>query len=103
MIKDLIVLSDTQIVDVNVSKNNLRLPESWSDATKKDFIDLEFFLDIFSLDDKLNFYEKKYSESSRFMAMKSITYFDDAEAEPMPNMLKEKSWSDIKKKILKDI
>jgi len=39
MLKDLIVLSDTQIVDVNVSKNNLRLPESWSDATKKDFID----------------------------------------------------------------
>ncbi|MBR2260712.1 MAG: AAA family ATPase [Paludibacteraceae bacterium] len=39
MIKDLIVLSDTQIVDVNVSKNNLKLPESWSNAEKKDFLD----------------------------------------------------------------
>lgn len=72
-------------------------------GTKKDFIDLAFLLDIFSLDEILSFYEVKYPEASRFMAMKSITYFDDAEAEPMPNMLKEKSWSDIKKKILKDI
>lgn len=38
-IKDLIVLSDTQIIDVNVNKNNLQLPESWSDTEKKDFLD----------------------------------------------------------------
>ncbi len=72
-------------------------------GTKKDFIDLAFLLDIFSLDEILNFYEKKYSESSRFMAMKSITYFDDAEIEPMPYMLKNKSWKEIKKRILKEI
>jgi hypothetical protein len=72
-------------------------------GTKKDFIDLEFLLDIFSLDDILNFYEKKYSESSRFMAMKSITYFEDAEYEPMPYMLKDKSWSEIKERILKEV
>ena len=35
--------------------------------------------------------------------MKSIAYFDDAEQEPMPFMLKEKSWNDIKKQILKEI
>ena len=37
------------------------------------------------------------------MALKSITYFDDAEPEPMPYMLKEKSWNNIKEKILKEI
>lgn len=72
-------------------------------GTKKDFIDLAFLLDIFSLDEILNFYEKKYSESSRFIAMKSITYFDDAEVDPMPYMLKNKSWKEIKKRILKEI
>lgn len=39
MIKDLMVLSDTQITGVNVSKNNLQLPESWSDEKKKSFLD----------------------------------------------------------------
>ena len=72
-------------------------------GTKKDFIDLAFLLDIFSLNEIFNFYEKKYPEASRFMAMKSIAYFDDAEQEPMPFMLKEKSWNDIKKQILKEI
>lgn len=38
-IKELIVMSDTQIVDFNVSKNNIQLPESWSDAQKKAFLD----------------------------------------------------------------
>ena len=72
-------------------------------GTKKDFIDLAFLLDIFSLDEILNLYEKKYPEASRFMALKSITYFDDAEPEPMPYMIEEKSWSDIKERILKEI
>ncbi len=72
-------------------------------GTKKDFIDLAFLLDIFSLDEIFNLYEKKYPDASRFMAMKSIAYFDDAEQEPMPFMLKEKSWNDIKKRILKEI
>ena len=72
-------------------------------GTKKDFIDIAFLLDIFSLNEIFNLYEKKYPEASRFMAMKSIAYFDDAEQEPMPFMLKEKSWNDIKKRILKEI
>ena len=72
-------------------------------GTKKDFIDLAFLLDIFPLNEIFNLYEKKYPEASRFMAMKSIAYFDDAEQEPMPFMLKEKSWNDIKKRILKEI
>lgn len=37
MIKNLIVSSDTQILGFNVEKNDLRLPESWSDDEKKDF------------------------------------------------------------------
>lgn len=72
-------------------------------GTKKDFIDLAFLLDTFSLSEILNFYEKKYPESSSFMAMKSITYFDDAERDPMPYMLKNKSWKEIKERILKEI
>ncbi|MBQ8760400.1 MAG: nucleotidyl transferase AbiEii/AbiGii toxin family protein [Bacteroidales bacterium] len=72
-------------------------------GTKKDFIDLAFLLDIFSLDEILSFYEMKYSEASRFMAMKSLVYFDDAERDPLPFMIKEKSWKDVKNRILREI
>lgn len=72
-------------------------------GTKKDFVDLAFLLDNFSMDEILDSYEKKYPEASRFMALKSIAYFDDAESEPMPFMLKEISWNNIKERILKQI
>lgn len=68
-------------------------------GTKKDFIDLAFLLDIFSLEEILCFYEKKYPEASRFMAIKSISYFNDAENDPMPLMIKKISWENIKEKI----
>lgn len=72
-------------------------------GTKKDFVDLAFLLDNFSMNEILNFYEKKYPEASRFMALKSIAYFDDAEPEPMPFMLKEISWNNIKERILRGL
>ena len=34
------------------------------------------------------------------MAMKSLAYFEDAEEEPMPYMLVDVSWDEIKKSIL---
>jgi len=35
-----------------------------------------------------------------FMALKSLTYFDDAETDIMPDMLIKKSWKQAKKEIL---
>lgn len=43
---------------------------------------------------------QKYPDSSSFMAMKSLAYFEDAEEEPMPYMLVDVSWDEIKKSIL---
>ena len=36
-------------------------------------------------------------------AMKSVMYFDDAESDPMSYMIKNKSWNEIKERILKEI
>ena len=43
---------------------------------------------------------QKYPDSSSFMAMKSLAYFEDAEEEPMPYMFVDVSWDEIKKSIL---
>ena len=65
-------------------------------GTKKDFIDIAFLLHHFSLEEILHFYAAKYNDSSVFMAMKSLAYFDDAEADPMPDMFVNQSWQQVK-------
>lgn len=72
-------------------------------GTKKDFIDIAFLLHHFSLEEILHFYAAKYNDSSVFMVMKSLAYFDDAEADPMPDMFVNQSWQQVKAYILSKI
>ena len=65
-------------------------------GTKKDFIDLYTLLQSFSLDNILDMYSRKYSDGSLFIVMKSLIYFDDAETDPMPNVLNDATWEDVK-------
>lgn len=65
-------------------------------GTKKDFIDLYTLLQSFSLDNILDMYSRKYSDGSLFIVMKSLIYFDDAETDPMPNVLNDTTWEDVK-------
>ena len=72
-------------------------------GTKKDFIDIAFLLHHFSLEEILHFYAAKYNDSSVFLAMKSLAYFDDAETDPMPDMFVNQSWQQVKAYILSKI
>lgn len=65
-------------------------------GTKKDFIDLYTLLQHFALDEILDMYSRKYSDGSLFIVMKSLTYFDDAETDPMPNVLNDTTWEIVK-------
>lgn len=68
----------------------------------KDFIDLYFLLDEFSLTEIIGFYREKYTRHSEFMMLKSLTYFDDADVEKLPIMYKEFDWENCKKRIIKE-
>lgn len=72
-------------------------------GTRKDFADIYFLLRRYSLKFILDCYQRKYPDSSTFMAMKSLAYFDDAEEEPMPYMFADITWEEIKKSILKHL
>lgn len=72
-------------------------------GTKKDFIDIAFLLQRFTINDIMDFYTSKYPDGSTFMAMKSLAYFDDAEEDIMPYMLADISWETIKQQILSKI
>jgi hypothetical protein len=68
-------------------------------GTKKDFIDLYFLLEQYSLSEIVSFYKNKYADGSVFLVMKSLTYFDDADREQPPVMLQRISWAKAKKAI----
>jgi predicted nucleotidyltransferase component of viral defense system len=70
---------------------------------KKDFIDIYFLLQHFSLKQMFEFYTKKYSSDSLFHIIRSLTYFADAEEDAMPKMFIDISWEDIKSTIRKTI
>jgi hypothetical protein len=44
----------------------------------------------------LDLYLRKYNEGSEFLVLKSLSWFDDAEADEMPVMLKFGNWDTIK-------
>jgi predicted nucleotidyltransferase component of viral defense system len=72
-------------------------------GTMKDFIDLFYLLQQFSLEQILQFYEQKYSDASIFMALKSLSYFDDANLDIMPKMFDKINWENIKSTIFKKV
>ena len=69
-------------------------------GAKKDFTDLYFLLKEISLNEMIELYEKKYRDGSVFLVLKSLIYFDDAEGDEMPQMLKPVSWEAIKQTII---
>ncbi len=68
-------------------------------GSKKDFVDLYYLLKIYSLEEILAFFQQKYHDATLFLAVKSLTYFDDADAQDMPVTFEKITWEHIKKTI----
>ena len=72
-------------------------------GSKKDFIDLYFLLNDFSLKQMLGFYSEKYFDGSEFMVVKSLSYFEEANFQPQPEMYIDFDWEKCKKKIIEEV
>ena len=72
-------------------------------GTRKDFVDIYFLLQHYSLDEILGFYQEKYPEHSVFRALMSLSYFEDAEKQMMPKMFSKVSWDEMKAYIIKEV
>lgn len=71
---------------------------------KKDFFDLYYLLQIYSLPELLTLYQEKYKHSTLFHVIKSLCYFDEAEYEPDPIILDKKvNWNKVKTIISKEV
>lgn len=72
-------------------------------GSRKDFIDLAFLLERYTLVEMLTLYREKYPQGSEYLVLRSLAYFDDAEDDPTPKMLKPFTWEEVKERISKAV
>ncbi len=68
-------------------------------GNKKDFVDMYFLLKKYNLSEIISFYNQKYFDASTYLAIKSLSYFDDAELDMDLDMIKKVKWEEVKKTI----
>jgi hypothetical protein len=70
-------------------------------GNKKDFVDLFVLLKIYSIQELLGFFHKKYEKFNynQLHILKSLSYFYSAEENPEPVYINPISWAEVKKVI----
>ncbi len=101
-------LSDSNVEDnIRMAAINdiaaMKLAAATGRGSKKDFVDLCFLLQHYSLEALLNMYAAKYHDGSAFLVLKSLTYFADAENEADLNMLISTPWETVKQKLKQEV
>ena len=66
-------------------------------GTKRDFVDLYVLSERYGLVELVNVFEQKFVQAgyNRVHVLKSLTYFADADKEPMPHMLQQFAWKEV--------
>lgn len=72
-------------------------------GSKKDFIDLYFLLERYPIQTLLDFYRRKFPDHDVFFVIRSLAYFDDADLEPDPVMLREGKWGSVKEEVARAV
>jgi len=74
-------------------------------GSKRDFVDLYVAARRYLLKDLLDFFKTKFARINYNMVhiLKSLTYFEDAEKEPMPHMLAPILWDEIKEFFMSEV
>jgi len=68
-------------------------------GTKRDFVDLYLVAKQCGLAHLLEWFKQKYADVNHSLThvLKSLSWFEDADKEPMPDMLAPLSWEDVKR------
>ncbi|MGQ9619509.1 MAG: nucleotidyl transferase AbiEii/AbiGii toxin family protein, partial [Bacteroidales bacterium] len=69
-----------------------------SGTRSRDFIDLYFLLQHYSIEQLIKFYESKYASKNVLHVIKSLNYFEDVDLSDWPMLIKEKDidWYKVK-------
>ena len=71
----------------------------------KDFIDIYYALDHYTISEMIDFYKTKYNQSSSVHVIKSLIYFYDVNISDWPVIIKDPGlkWSAVEKRIEKEV
>jgi hypothetical protein len=75
-------------------------------GSRKDFVDLFFFLrGGGSIEAIFEMIRRRFAniDFNEYHLLRSLTFFEDAETEPMPRLLRQVDWSEIKKAIIAEV
>ncbi len=75
-------------------------------GSRKDFIDLYFYLRSGgAIEPLLGLARRRFTavDYNEYHLLKSLVFFDDAETEPMPRMLKRVAWTEVKQTIIAEV
>jgi hypothetical protein len=92
-----------QVLGVNVADARdiacMKLSAIASRGTKRDFVDLYVTSELYGLAQLLVWFKQKYADVNYSLThlLKSLTWFEDADKEPMPDMLAPLSWEGVKR------
>ncbi len=81
----------------------MKLSAIGSRSSKKDFYDIFFLLQEFSIKEMFELFEQKFPNINYFHIIKSLTYFEDADTELNPKMMKKITWKQVKNEIKKQV
>ncbi len=64
----------------------------------KDFVDMYFLLEVYSVQQMLEFYKNKYNDRNNFHALKSLNYFDEVDLSDWPVLISKRkfTWNTVK-------
>jgi predicted nucleotidyltransferase component of viral defense system len=82
----------------------MKLKTVMNRGAKKDFYDIYFLLQEYSLTEMMELFKRKYANIEPNAIIRSLTYFEDAEAHENPVLLKEVSlsWEKVKQTIVSE-
>ena len=78
----------------------MKLNAAFDRKSKKDFIDIALLTNIYGLPRGLEWYKQKFPYNDEMIPMKSLLYFDKADAEPDPLLFLHFNWPDCKQTII---
>lgn len=75
-------------------------------GSRKDFVDLFFLIRAgLSLDAIFELTRRRFAsiDYNEYHLLRSLSYFDDAETEPMPRLIRRATWKDIKATVVAEV
>jgi predicted nucleotidyltransferase component of viral defense system len=89
------ILSEKDIIAMKLNAISI------SGQRSKDFIDLFFALERYSIAEMVSFYQKKYGQQGDMHVLKSLVYFDDVDLSDWPMLIRlpNLKWDNVKAKI----